>query len=223
VLFRSDRLDRLSDADLARIAQLQPSLIVDLRTDRERRRGADRVPPAAEHLVADVYADADVPEGVDPLAQVTTRADAVAFLVSANRKFVSMASARAAYGSLFAHIRTAPGPVVYHCTAGKDRTGWATAVLLTILGVPRSVIMEDYLASNDYLAETNRRRFERPGADRERLEPVYSVSAAYLDAAFQEAAAAYGSFDHYLEQALGLDQKAIAALRDRYLVGDPIL
>jgi protein-tyrosine phosphatase len=171
--------------------------------------------------VADVYADADQVIDGDPLAHIATPDDAVAMLMTANRRFVSLESARHAYGLLFASIREAPGPVVYHCTAGKDRTGWATAVLLTILGVPRDVVMEDYLASNNYLVEKNRQRVAGMAGDTDRLQPIFWVRPAYLDAAFNEVESAYGSFERYLRDALGLDEAALNALRARYLVGEP--
>jgi protein-tyrosine phosphatase len=222
LLYRSDQLDRLSDADLTRITHLNPVLIVDLRTDRERQRGADRRPSAASHLIADVYADADQTLSGDPLAQIATPDDAVALLLAANRRFVSLQSARHAYGLLFTSIKEAPGPVVYHCTAGKDRTGWATAVLLTVLGVPRTVVMQDYLASNRYLVEKNRERVARMAVDAaDRLEPIFWVREAYLDAAFHEVETRYGSFERYVHDGLGLDEASVRALRTRYLAGEP--
>jgi protein-tyrosine phosphatase len=219
VLYRSDQLDLLSDADLERIEQLAPGLIVDLRTERERQRGADRTPPAARRAVADVYADADQSSGSDPFAAIATADDAVALLMTANRRFVSLESARRGYGLLLRGVAESSDPVVYHCTAGKDRTGWGTAVLLTILGVPRETVMKDYLSSNVYLIEKNRARAARMGADAERLDPVFWVRPEYLESAFSEVESDYGSFTRYLREGLGLDDLVIEALRTRYLVG----
>ena len=76
-------------------------------------------------------------------------------------------------------------PIVLHCTAGKDRTGWASAVLLTILGVPRETVFEDYLATNIYTAAQNESRIKSVGAllyDPELLRPLIEARREYLQA-----------------------------------------
>jgi len=224
LVYRSDGLDRLSEADLARIGRLAPALVVDLRTQSERSRGPDRLPPGADPMVADVAADAPPGQGI---AKISTADDAADFLVLANRQFVSLPSAKDAYTRLFARLQGPPdgaktGAVVYHCSAGKDRTGWASAVLLTALGVPRETVMADYMASNGYLVEKNRAMFSAmPPQQAAKLEPVFTVRAAYLNAAFDEVDKRYGSFDRYLKEGLGLDAPALARLRARFLAGAP--
>jgi protein-tyrosine phosphatase len=218
--YRSDQLDRLTDADLAVIAKLAPTVVVDLRTDAERRGGADRVPPGARPLVEDVLADA--PPGGPSVASLNSPDAAAQFLVTANRQFVDLASARKAYTGLFGELEDAHGEVVYHCSAGKDRTGWASAVLLTLLGVPRETVMADYLASNGYLTDKNAALFQRlPPGRAAVMEPLMTVRRAYLEAAFDEVDRRYGSFDRYAAQALGLDAAAIARLQARFLEGAP--
>ncbi|HZC17101.1 MAG TPA: tyrosine-protein phosphatase, partial [Caulobacteraceae bacterium] len=218
LVYRSDELDKLSDADLATLARLTPLLVVDFRTLKERTRGPDRLPPGAAGLVEDVLADA--PPSYD---KITDAAGAADFLADANRQFVSLPSARASYTGLFSRLPTASGAVVYHCSAGKDRTGWATAVLLTALGVPRAAVMADYLASNTYLADKNRAIFAAmPPAAAARMAPIMSVRAAYLQAGFDEVDRRYGSFDNYLREGLRVDDKALAALKARLLAGAPV-
>jgi len=219
--YRSDQLDRLSDADLAKIASLKPALVVDLRTDAERRGGPDRLPPATASLVADVMASS--PPDLAAIMRATGPQDSIAFLTQANRQFVSEASALSAYGALMGRLDRRSGVIVYHCTAGKDRTGWASAVLLTILGVPRATVLTDYLASNAYLAEKNKAMFAALPASRAALlEPVMTVRPAYLEAAFAEVQAHYGSFDGYVSEGLDLDASALDRLRARFLVGAPM-
>ena len=225
LVFRSDELDRLSEADLAKLGRLAPALVVDLRTQPERTRGPDRLPPGAEPMVADVAADAPPSQGI---SKISTADEAADFLVRANQQFVSLPSAKDAYTRLFGRLQGPPagakaGAVVYHCSAGKDRTGWATAVLLSALGVPRETVMADYLASNGYLVEKNRAMFSAMPADMAaKLQPVFTVRAAYLQAGFDEADRRYGSFDQYLKEGLGLDSAALARLRARFLAGAPV-
>ncbi|WP_374649521.1 tyrosine-protein phosphatase [Rhizorhabdus sp.] len=225
LLFRSDQLDRLTDADLATMEGLRLAYVVDLRTESERAREPDRLPRGARHIILDVSADADGSLGGDMRkAQAAIAAGrGVELLEAANRDFVSLPSAQAAYRALFALVADpATGPLVYHCTAGKDRTGWASAVLLSILGVPRERIFYDYLASNTYLAQKNAgilASLKASGApiDPANLEPVLGVRRAYLDSAFAEVDRVYGSMDAYVRKGLGLSDAQIDMIRRKYL------
>jgi len=221
VAYRSDQLDRLDDADLAKIARLAPALVVDLRTDGERNRGPDRIPAGTKTMIANVMADAPPP--ATSLAALKSPLDGAAFMVTVNRQFVSLASAKDAYRRLFASLQSDDfAPAVYHCTAGKDRTGWASAVLLTALGVPRETVMADYLASNDFLTKKNTALLKAmPHDTAANMAPVMAVRTAYLSAALREADAQYGSLDKYIRDGLGLDDAAVARLRARFLVGAP--
>jgi protein-tyrosine phosphatase len=112
---------------------------------------------------------------------------------------VDFSGASRAYHDLLTSIAANPGATVFHCTAGKDRTGWGAAVLLTILGVPKATVYQDYMASNTYLGRTD------------------AVESAWLDEAFHEVDQAYGSFDNYVRDGLKLSDATVAALRARLL------
>jgi protein-tyrosine phosphatase len=225
LLFRSDQLDRLTDSDLAAMEGLHIAYVVDLRTKSERAREPDRLPRGAKPVILDVSADADGSLGGDMRkAQAEIAAGrGVELLEAANRDFVSLPSAKAAYSALLALVADpATGPLVYHCTAGKDRTGWASAVLLSILGVPRERIYYDYLASNAYLAQKNAgilASLKASGApiDPANLEPVLGVRHTYLDSAFAEVDRVYGSMDAYVQKGLGLSEAQIETIRRKYL------
>jgi len=227
LIFRSDQLNRLSDRDLAAIDALGPSLVVDLRTQSERDREPDRIPPRGRALVLDVAADASGTLGGDMRqAQAAIASGRGAeMLVSANRDFVTLPSARAAYTALLRRlIDGGQEPVIYHCTAGKDRTGWATAVILTLLGVPRETVMEDYLRSNAYLQAKNDATMKAlaasgAGINPAFLEPVLTVRPEYLQSAFDEVDRKYGSMEAYARDGLGLSALDIAMLRRKYLSG----
>jgi protein-tyrosine phosphatase len=156
------------------------------------------------------------------MGSLTTPDAAAQFLVAANRQFVDLPSARKAYAALFGELEDGNGEVVYHCSAGKDRTGWASAVLLTLLGVPRETVVADYLASNGYLTDKNAATFQKlPPKTAAIMEPLMTVRRAYIEAAFDEAERQYGSIDRYAAQALGLDAAAVARLEARFLEGAP--
>ncbi|ANI79495.1 tyrosine-protein phosphatase [Sphingobium sp. EP60837] len=229
LIFRSDQLNRLSDKDLAAIDGLGPSLVVDLRTQSERDREPDRIPPRGRGLVLDVAADANGTLGGDMRqAQAAIASGKGAeMLVSANRDFVTLRSARAAYSALLRRlIDGGQEPIIYHCTAGKDRTGWATAVILTLLGVPRETVMADYLQSNAYLRTKNDATMKALAASGAAinpafLEPVLTVRPEYLQSAFDEVDRTYGSMEAYARDGLGLTALDIAVLRRKYLSGSP--
>jgi len=100
-------------------------------------------------------------------------------------------------------------PLVFHCTAGKDRTGWAAALVLLALEVPREAVLEDFLASN------GRWRMQGVSSDWALLA---SVRADYLQCAFDEIDERWGSMDAYLEGPLGLDRQARERLCARLLI-----
>ncbi|MFE2236577.1 tyrosine-protein phosphatase [Streptomyces sp. NPDC059442] len=112
------------------------------------------------------------------------------------------------------------GPLLYHCTSGKDRTGWTSHLLLTVLGVPESTAVGDYLASNTLRAAYDARVREglRQGGlmqNPELIVPLQEVRTEYLDAALAEVRSGYGGLLRYLTVGLGLELRTLAALRAR--------
>src|SRR2546430_285583 len=115
-------------------------------------------------------------------------------------------------------------PLLYHCTGGKDRAGWMTAIVLTAIGVPRELVLRDYLLSNDFHRTGYQKlRFDlvKTGivADPELLRPVLELSPTYLGAAFEEADRQYGSFGRFLAYGLEVSEAMLTELR-RALLGD---
>lgn len=226
LIYRSDQLDRLDDRDFAALSALGLGAIADLRTATERKREPDRVPAGVEHLVLDVAADSEGSLGGDmrQAMAMIQGGRGVEMLTAANRDFVALSSARSAYRILLTRMASAGGRgLLYHCTAGKDRTGWASAVLLSLLGVPRETVMADYLASNAYLAGKNRATLaalakSSTPLDPAKLEPVLTVRAAFIEAAFAEVDKRYGSMEAYIRDGLGIDDAMVAALKDALLV-----
>lgn len=146
----------------------------------------------------------------------------VKLLQESNRLMVSSDSARAAYGEFFAALAR-PGdfaPTLFHCTTGKDRTGWAAAALLLLLGADTATVLADYLQTNvDILPliEPLLARAEQHGIDPTLLRPVLTVHESMLEAAIDEAETRYGSIEGYFTAGLGLGDDQIAALRDRFI------
>jgi len=108
-----------------------------------------------------------------------------------------------------------------HCAAGKDRTGFGVAAILSALGVPRETIVQDYLLTNEAMDFEGfilpRLKDSYGEIDVEAARALSGVRLDYIEAALDEVDASYGSFDAYLEGALGLDAERRAALQARYL------
>jgi protein-tyrosine phosphatase len=122
-------------------------------------------------------------------------------------------------------LRQEEGAVLWHCSMGKDRAGVATALLLCALGIPREVIREDFVKTNQYLhgeLEYMIRYLEsRTIVDNRLMDAVqilFTVKKEYLDAVFQLIEKKYGSVEHFLRKALYLTPKAMEDLRNKYLV-----
>lgn len=230
LLFRSTALDRATDGDLRRLERRGIRTIADLRTLAERRAAPDRMPAAASGVSLDVMADAP---GASParIAQLSrqpakasrllARADVDAMFDQAYRGLVSLRSARTSYRELFLLIADSSSlPVLFHCTTGKDRTGWAAAALLLLLGVPEQAVFDDYLLSNDYLLqglEPVLERFAASGGDPQLLRPVLGVKAEYLSAALETVQREYGTIERYFADGLGLDDPTRQRLRETLL------
>jgi len=230
LLYRSDQPDAASSEDMARLAALRLTNVYDLCTAAERGAHPDRLPAGARLTVLDVLADADQsgPAQLERLLRTTADANrhlgggrAEALFVEAYRAFVALPSARAAYRQLFAAVAEPRNlPALFHCTTGKDRTGWAAAALLSFLGVPREVVVQDYLRSNDTILPAYAREiaaFVARGGDPTIPAVILGVRREYLDASFEEVTRRYGSIEAYLADGLGLDAATRGALRTALL------
>ncbi|MEV0845282.1 tyrosine-protein phosphatase [Streptomyces sp. NPDC049954] len=215
-VYRSGALDQLTDADLRKLRRLGIKLDIDLRTDEERATAPDRLPAGTRYTVANVMG-----ASTSGYEQPKSAEESVRMMVDGEKAMVSSELARSAYTKLVSDVSDGRNhAVLFHCSAGKDRTGWANAVLLTALGVPRSTVTSDYLASNTYRAQANADALAAlPPAQAAVMKPMLDVRTEYLNSGFAEVKATYGTFDKYLKSALGFDASDLARFRKQMLVG----
>lgn len=215
-IYRSDALNKLTGNDLAKLQRLRVKTVFDLRMESERTKDVDKVPAGATYVVADVFAGS-------PSFQTmpTSPEAAVKAMVDAEKSMVSGEGGKKAYTQVFEGIeRDRNRAVLFHCTAGKDRTGWANASLLTALGVPNETVLADYLASNDYRKAANDAVLSHlPAAQAAVYKPLLDVRPEYLNAGYDEVKAKYGTFDRYLKDGLGIDSRELKELKKDLLVG----
>lgn len=227
LLFRSTDLDRLDEAGLAAVGRLGLQTVIDLRTEAERQAHPDHLPAGATQIVCDVLAGAtDSAPAQLPRVMANPRdagailggGKAAALFERGYRDIVSLPSALAAYRQFFATLADgARRPVLFHCSTGKDRTGWAAAVTLSLAGVSDADVVRDYMLTNDQLLPALQPvfdRFEAAGGNPALLRPVLGVRPEYLGAALDEMRKTFGSLEGYLSDGLGIDDAGQARLRD---------
>jgi protein-tyrosine phosphatase len=226
VLYRGDALADLSDDDLAYLARLELRRVVDFRSALERERDPDRIPASEglEVVQRPIQGDAlDPAELRERLLSGRGSADEWrGLLVDANRAFVRD------FGPVYAEFLRDLGdagelPVLFHCTAGKDRTGFAAAVALLAVGVPRETVMGDYLRTNEFSAEHTGdvlrmlRIFSLFRAEPDAVRPLFEARREYLQAAFDAIDAEFGGTDAWLRHGLGADDALLARVRENLL------
>ena len=223
-LYRSDHLADLSDRDLSYLKRLGVALVCDFRSRAEREEDADRLPTGVRTEVLEIADDTLAPGRLHKrlLTGDLDDLDVPNLLVEANRHFAT--TFRDRYRRLFERLQQDSNlPLLIHCTAGKDRTGFGAALIRRALGVPQKTIFEDFLRSNVYSAhyiETALRFLHWASffrTDPERVRPLLEVRRAYLEAAFAAIHDHYGSFDDYLRDELGVSDSQREALRARLL------
>ncbi|WP_263172663.1 tyrosine-protein phosphatase [Streptomyces sp. SCSIO ZS0520] len=232
LLFRSDSLGKLTDEGVEQLAGLGLRSVVDFRTPFEIEYDKpDRLPPGVTGTARPVSDNGsykllmDAIASRDPQKQQELLGDgkAEAAMHDIYRTFVTDPDSRAAFGATLRDLaRGDSGPVLFHCTSGKDRTGWMTYVLLRALGASKATAEKDYLYSNTLRAETDKKArdyLKESGAmqNPDLIIPLQEVRTAYLDTALAEITRGYGSFPVYLAKGLGLDPAAQARLRARLL------
>lgn len=229
-LFRSAALSDPGVATDPVVEALDLAMVVDMRTAAEVERHPDHLPLGAHLVQVDILAStvgsftslagtlpAAVTEGrVGPDAFLADL-DAGAVMRRTYEQFVTEPSARAGFAEVARTVaRGGEGPTLLHCTAGKDRTGWAVATLMMAVGATRDAVFEEYLAvapAVRALFAPDLDRATAVGLDAERLRPLLDVDATYLQAAFDRVEAEFGNFEGYLHTGLGLEVAELDALR----------
>jgi protein-tyrosine phosphatase len=211
-IFRSNHLAHLTSDDIAIVRALGVKSAFDFRGTAERAEALCGMPEISVHSLP-----------VEPTVVAALRAIAAAgtplstghaadVMRDSYRSYVQQNTPR--FRALFTHLLAESAPLVVHCTAGKDRTGFACALILHALGVSDEVISEDYLLTNRFY-----RRDPNSGSDLpdDVKQVLGSVQASFLAAAFEAIDADYGDLEAYLQKGIGLGAAERAALSARYL------
>lgn len=211
-IFRSDHLAGLTAQDQALLAELGVGRSVDFRGKAESAAYAYALPGIAYHPLHIEPTVVQRALELQSTGRQLTAQDAVSLMQDTYRGFVHDNAPR--FAELFRLLLASDAPIVFHCTAGKDRTGFAAALILLALGVPRDVVMHDYLLTNSLY-----RRPEGMGshAPEEVLAVLWRVQEEFLNAALHKVDTEFGGVQPYLVEVLGVDAAAQKELAGRYL------
>jgi len=224
MLYRSGHLHDLTTADTEYLNLLGIREIADFRGPSEIEDEPDEIP---EGVIWKSYpipiAGSDLREKIISVIKGDSDMDLTGYMLDVNRKFAEEYSS--VYAAWIHDLADNPdsSPQIFHCTAGKDRAGFSSALILRVLGVPEETVMEDYLKSNLYNAEYIDKTIKKIRVlsffknDGEIIRPILSVDRRYLQTAFDSIDTEWGSFDNYVRQGLKLRDEEIRTLKDRFL------
>ena len=212
-LFRSDHLAHLSDADRHALAQLGVKRAFDFRGVQERAATPYELPGLQQHSLA---IEPSVAQRMTDLVRSGVVLDEAHMTELMHELYVHLVDASAdRYAQWFDHLLADDSPLVFHCTAGKDRTGVAAALLLAALGVPRPVIEQDFLLTNQHY---RRPQIANPNAiPEEALAVLWGVRPSFLQTALGTIETRLGGLEHYLGTRMKLTPAARERLAASYL------
>ncbi|MRH89117.1 protein-tyrosine-phosphatase [Nocardia sp. SYP-A9097] len=231
LVFRTDALNRLTDADQSTLTAAGITKIIDFRSPAERAASPDKVPASISTMTLPIYnPDQDfyayigglIQAGPDAQQAALGDGKAAQYMRDYYKWVVNDPTSRAQFGTALKEIATTSGGVLFHCTAGKDRTGMMTAFLMSILGTPQDQIFGNFLLSNDRLAGSTKATLDALVAqglikDRTLFEPVLGVQKDYLESAFSQAVASFGAVNDFISQGLGIDAQTYKLLQDKLI------
>lgn len=225
-IIRSDALGKLTAADVQKLGSLNLQQVIDFRTPAEvQGLGADVLPsgvPGVARAIDDTGMFLKMSQAIgskDPAVQQQMLGNGAAEQIMAGvyKSFFS-ADSMAKFGQTVKDLAATKKATLFHCTAGKDRTGWLSYVVLQAVGVPEAVARQDYLLSNQYRAAADaatRQQLQQAGymQNPDLLIPLQTVSDQYLDVAVQQMQSQFGDLGKYLTKGLGVDPATVLQLR----------
>ena len=224
-LLRAAQIVSLMQEDIDKLMSYGLKAIVDFRSLAEVEKSPDDEIKGAKHLHLDIMADSFVKfDDYNAWTQTLKMDTAERDMIRTYKEFVTMDSAKKGYACFIREcINAAEGGVLFHCAAGKDRTGFGAAIILKILGVSDEDIFQDYYKTLEERRGVNERLYEEyraKGLNDEQIEAIrvfYGVKKEYLEAAFSEVEKEFGSFENYIKNGLGINAEEIDLLKELYL------
>ena len=227
MVYRSDSLAHLDSAGMTAFSDLGIRTITDLRSEPERIQEPNRIPAVYPGTRYQVLPINDRPVDIRALGKriITGKVtDAEISDLLDHRRFITNSSHRGYWGQWLAELANDDAtPHLFHCTSGKDRTGFGGSIFLLALGVPKETVQQDFLLSNLVLEDYNAARIAEidkivPGKIDEALfRKILGVSQKTIEASFAEMDSQYGSVDGFIRDGLEIDDETRQRLKNKFL------
>lgn len=220
-LFRSDKLSDISKTDQAYLQNLGIKKIVDFRSEQEKAEDPNIIPTGISYVEMPISVDGAMRSKIEAVLKGETDREVQSFLIDANKEFVT--NYADVYENFLRGLIDEDAPTLFHCTAGKDRAGFAAAITLIALGVSKEDVINDYMKTNAF---TQERIEEILGqielmslyqSDVEILRPLLGVEQIYIETAFRTAEKKYGSLENFIRDGLNISDEDIQKLRNKFL------
>ena len=221
VLFRSDKLSDISDNDQKYLQSLGIKRIVDFRSTGEKTEDPNIIPEGINYIESPINVDGAMRSKIEAVLKGETNKEVKSFLVDANKEFVT--NYTSVYEDFLRGLIDEDGPTLFHCTAGKDRAGFAAAITLIALGVSREDVIEDYMKTNIFTKNKIDEMIDKIKlmslyqADAEILRPLIGVERIYIETAFKTAEEKYGSLENFIREGLNISDEEIQILRNKFV------
>ena len=213
-LFRSDVLYHLNPKEKALLRDNNIKVIIDLRGKDEVEHLKDTNIKVIKFINLPLLPEKKEDE---PSPIVTIKHMTLPDMAYAYRQLVRR-DIKDSWSKIFnVLLENNSGPILFHCSAGKDRTGVVTAVILTALGIDKEIIYQDYLLTNEKPLYYKKMALKMDPESREIFLEYFQAKKEYLDAAFDEINKIYGSFDNFLLETCLIDNNKLAIFKDKYL------
>lgn len=218
-IYRSAEINNLTAADLDTLQNRHINFILDFRGPAEVKIAPDKLPAGATRI--------SLPAGSEGVGDRTKMMELMSKATNGDSImmpfYTNIASFSERYKPVFETLlkNSADSAVLIHCTAGKDRTGIGSALILYALGVDENTIIEDYMASNYYRKsgtdQLKKMLITNYHIKEDVVDDVMMVKEKYISATFETIKLKYGSIDNYLKKEMGLNKKTLKQLRSMYL------
>lgn len=216
-IYRSDNLSKLETEDFGKFNALRIATVYDLRTDHEIEGKEDHLPANVRYLHTPVVQDnAGEIKGLKKRVLDGEITEQQAREMTAKFYADAVTANIGAVKDILKQVTSSDQPVLYHCSAGKDRTGILSALILSILNVDRQVIVDDFMVSNYYrraraektLGKAKLGRIVKPKLNMDAIEILSTVDESFINATFSAIDNTYGGMEPFIENELGINKVA---------------
>ncbi len=226
LIFRSGEITEISDKDKdILIKDYNLKTIIDFRSETEKGKAPDSEIEGVNYVHIDIMKNnLEDASSLENFSKQLNSKFILQFMNKTYEDFIRDSGAIEGYREFFnLLINQKDGSLIFHCFAGKDRTGFAAALILTVLGVSKNDILHDYLLTNKMRAEENKRmilQMQNYGMSKKQLEAMdlaLNVESEYLESSYSLAEKEYGSLESYIKNALKVDKEEEKYLIEKFM------